>query len=41
VIFEDRLGVFEQDAAILETIASQYGHDSRQYLAVRHAAIAL
>jgi hypothetical protein len=38
---KERLEKFEEDAAILEKIAHQYGQESREDVAVRHAAIAL
>ena len=33
--------LFEEDAAVLEEIASQYGEESVQYRALKHSAIAL
>jgi hypothetical protein len=36
-----RVGIFEEDAAILERIASSFGEGSKEYTAVKHASIAL
>ena len=36
-----RHGLFEEDARILEEIATKYGEESREHRAVKHAAIAL
>ncbi len=33
--------IFEGDSKILETIAGQYGADSREYAALAHAGLAL
>jgi hypothetical protein len=38
---KQRLGLFEEDSKILETIAKKYGENSREYVAVKHASIAL
>ena len=38
---KERLRLFEEHAKILESLANQHGQDSREYEAVRHAAIAL
>jgi hypothetical protein len=37
----DALNLFEADSKILERIAMQYGEQSDEYRAVKHAAIAL
>ncbi|MGB6484818.1 MAG: hypothetical protein WBE86_15135 [Candidatus Acidiferrales bacterium] len=36
-----RIQVFEEDSRILEAIANQYGEDSKEYAALKCAAIAL
>ena len=33
--------IFEEDSKILETIAKQYGTDSKEYAALTHATMAL
>jgi hypothetical protein len=38
---KQRIELFEDDSAILESIAAQYPEDSKQRIALRHAAIAL
>lgn len=37
----DRFNLFEEDSKILERIATQYGEESEEYRAMKHAAIAL
>jgi hypothetical protein len=36
-----RFEIFEEESAILKRIAGQYSHDSKEYLAIEHAAFAL
>jgi hypothetical protein len=38
---KERIHLFEEDSKILETIANQYAAGPREYVAVKHAAIAL
>jgi len=38
---KDRITAFENDAKILQRIASQYDETSTEYAALKHAAIAL
>ena len=38
---KERLHLFEDDSHILETIAKRYGGSSKEYRALKHAAIAL
>ena len=38
---KERIRLFEEDAKILELLASRHGQDSREYAAIQHAAIAL
>jgi hypothetical protein len=38
---KERVRLFEEDSKILEKIAKQYDEGSKEYSAVRHAAIAL
>jgi hypothetical protein len=38
---KDRISAFENDAKILERIASQYDETSTEHAALKHAAIAL
>jgi hypothetical protein len=41
MILKERVRLFEEDSKILEKIAKQYDEGSKEYSAVRHAAIAL
>jgi hypothetical protein len=38
---KQRIELFDGDAAILERVAAQYSEDSKEHVALRHAAIAL
>lgn len=38
---KERIHRFEEDSRILESIAVHYGEDSPEYIAIKHAAIAL
>ena len=38
---KERLGLFEEDSQILEKLASQHGESSKEYAALKRAAIAL
>ena len=38
---KERIHLFEEDSKILESIASKYDESSKEYAAVKHAAIAL
>jgi hypothetical protein len=38
---KDRIGLFEEDSKILEQLASQHGESSKEYAALKRAAIAL
>ena len=38
---KDRISLFEEDSKILERLASQHGENSKEYAALKRAAIAL